>query len=276
MLVKGIEVKIIKGDIKSINVDAVVNAGLNALKRERGKYFINVEIMKSSAKTDEFKIREATERALRIADRMKIHSIAFPALGCAEAGVSWAASAKIMSQEVFRFSRERSKKSLLNKVIFCLYDDKSRRVFDKNIVQYLTYMLHKLQQGPFSTVDIIIEMKNNGLVVIERSNPPFGWALPGGFVDYNESLENAAAREAKEETGLDVYNLRQFHTYSRPDRDPRFHTIATVFTAKARGMLKAASDAKDIKVISKKDVKRLTFTFDHKKILEDYLQKRWE
>ncbi|MEK7850204.1 MAG: NUDIX domain-containing protein, partial [Candidatus Omnitrophota bacterium] len=84
------------------------------------------------------------------------------------------------------------------------------------------------------TVDTIIEVEG-GVVLIKRSNPPFGWAIPGGFLDYGESLEEAAAREAKEETGLVVTNLKQFHTYSDPVRDPRFHTISTVFICQAKG-----------------------------------------
>ena len=81
-------------------------------------------------------------------------------------------------------------------------------------------------------MDIIIEIEG-GIVLIERKNPPFGWALPGGFVDYGESFEQAAVREALEETGLRVTLTRQFHTYSDPGRDPRQHTASTVFIATA-------------------------------------------
>jgi ADP-ribose pyrophosphatase YjhB (NUDIX family) len=95
---------------------------------------------------------------------------------------------------------------------------------------------------PRITVDIIIEL-DEGIVLIERKNPPHGWALPGGFVDYGESLEAAATREAKEETGLEVELLRQFHTYSDPGRDPRGHTVSTVFVARASGVPQAADDA---------------------------------
>ena len=103
-------------------------------------------------------------------------------------------------------------------------------------------MLDVLSLGPYSTVDIIIEMEG-GVVLIERKNPPFGWAIPGGFVDYGESLETCAVREAKEETGIEVSNLVQMHIYSDPNRDPRFHTICTVFVAQGKCVPKGADDA---------------------------------
>jgi ADP-ribose pyrophosphatase YjhB (NUDIX family) len=82
-------------------------------------------------------------------------------------------------------------------------------------------------RNPYLTVDIIIEYQG-GIVLIQRKNPPHGWALPGGFVDYGECLEEAAKREAREETGLTTQLIRQLHTYSNPDRDPRHHTVSTV------------------------------------------------
>ncbi|MDP2927587.1 MAG: NUDIX hydrolase [Candidatus Omnitrophota bacterium] len=135
---------------------------------------------------------------------------------------------------------------------------------------YLEYVTTKLSGGPYVTVDVIIELPE-GIVIIKRSNPPFGWALPGGFVDYAESLEDAVIREAKEETDLDLTQAKQFHTYSDPERDPRFHTIGTVFIAKAKGTPKAGDDAVDIKVIKISQIEKLKFAFDHKKILQDYL-----
>ncbi|MCK4993670.1 MAG: NUDIX hydrolase [Candidatus Omnitrophica bacterium] len=123
-------------------------------------------------------------------------------------------------------------------------------------------------KNPLPTVDIIIEYEN-GIVLIERKNPPYGWAIPGGFVDYNESLEAAAMREAKEETNLSVSNLKQFHAYSAPGRDPRGHTISIVFTAQGIGDLIAASDAKNAKVFDLENLPQ-EVAFDHKKILEDY------
>ena len=103
-------------------------------------------------------------------------------------------------------------------------------------------------RNPVPTVDIIIEYRDQGLVLIERANPPPGWALPGGFVDYGESLEAAAIREAREETGLTVTLLGQFHTYSDPRRDPRQHTITTVYVAQGEGQPQAADDARRLAI----------------------------
>jgi ADP-ribose pyrophosphatase YjhB (NUDIX family) len=172
-----------------------------------------------------------------------------------------------MSQEVLKYLRE--KNPHLKEIIFCLYDEETYKVFEQGVTNYIEYMTQKLQAGPFTTVDIIIEL-NGGIVVIKRSNPPFGWALPGGFVDYGESLETAAKREAKEETGLDLISPKQFHTYSEPGRDVRFHTIATVFIARGQGNPRAADDAADLKVIKLDDAQNLDFAFDHKKIIADY------
>lgn len=123
---------------------------------------------------------------------------------------------------------------------------------------------------PALTVDTIIDI-NDGIVLIERKNPPYGWALPGGFVDYGESLETAAKREAKEETSLDVKLIGQFHTYSDPERDPRQHTVSTVFMATADGQPNARDDAKNIGVFSRHQLPD-KIVFDHKIILTDYFQ----
>ena len=125
-------------------------------------------------------------------------------------------------------------------------------------------------RNPLVTVDVIIELNAN-IVLIERKNPPYGWALPGGFVDYGESLEASAVREAKEETSLDILLVEQFHTYSDPNRDPRHHTVTTVFIAKANGTPKSADDAQNIGVFTQKNLPT-PLAFDHAKIISDYFQ----
>ena len=127
----------------------------------------------------------------------------------------------------------------------------------------------ELYQNPVPTVDIIIEMESRGIVLIKRKNPPLGWAIPGGFVDYGESLEEAAVREAREETNLDVELLRQLHTYSDPQRDPRHHTITTVYIAKGKGKPEAMDDALELGVFTRSSLPEQV-AFDHRTILEDY------
>ena len=129
-------------------------------------------------------------------------------------------------------------------------------------------------KNPVPAVDLIIEIEGQGLVLIERLNPPPGWALPGGFVEVGESLEQAAVREAKEETCLDVELLGQFHTYSDPNRDPRMHCISTVFVARAVGTPKAEDDAKSVAIYPKDQLPDV-LAFDHRQILEDYLSSSW-
>ncbi|CAG0932234.1 ADP-ribose pyrophosphatase [Rhodocyclaceae bacterium] len=127
-------------------------------------------------------------------------------------------------------------------------------------------------RNPFPTVDIIIEV-TGGIVLIERKNEPKGWALPGGFVDYGETLEAAAIREAREETSLHITNLRLLGCYSDPARDPRQHTISTVFVAESSGTPVAADDAASLAVYPVTGLPAL-LCFDHRKILDDYLRFR--
>jgi len=137
----------------------------------------------------------------------------------------------------------------------------------------------KEHRNPVPTVDIIIEIEREdggqGIVLIKRKNPPYGWALPGGFVDYGESLEEAAIREAKEETSLDVELKSQLHTYSDPERDPRQHTISTVYVAEAAGEPKAQDDATEIGVFTQEEI-NFPLVFDHQKILADYFEHKKE
>jgi len=130
-------------------------------------------------------------------------------------------------------------------------------------------MSEKLR-NPLLTVDIIIEI-DGGIVLIERKNIPHGWAIPGGFVDYGESVETAAVREANEETSLDVVLTEQFYTYSDPNRDARHHTVSTVFIATANGVPRGADDAKVARVFRENDLP-LPIVFDHEQILRDYFE----
>jgi ADP-ribose pyrophosphatase YjhB (NUDIX family) len=132
--------------------------------------------------------------------------------------------------------------------------------------------MHALK-NPLPTTDILIRYMG-GIVLVLRKNPPYGWAIPGGFVDYGESLEAAAVREAGEETGLKVRLVTQFHTYSAPERDPRFHTISTVFIADGEGELKAGDDAKETGIFNKNTLPE-NIVFDHGNILEDYFSGRY-
>jgi len=125
----------------------------------------------------------------------------------------------------------------------------------------------QLHKNPVPTVDIIIRYQG-GIVLIKRKNPPPGWALPGGFVDYGETLEQAAIREAAEETGLAVRLAGQMHTYSDPARDARLHTISTVFVGDGGGDLRAGDDAGEAAIFTRENLPPLAF--DHQRILADY------
>jgi len=127
-------------------------------------------------------------------------------------------------------------------------------------------------RNPIPTVDIIIELLDRPyrpIVLVERLNPPYGWALPGGFVDYGETVEKAAIREAAEETGLHIKLVEQFQVYSDPDRDPRQHTLSVVFVAMAKGEPFAGDDAKNLAVFELWDIPQ-NLCFDHERILRDY------
>lgn len=127
-------------------------------------------------------------------------------------------------------------------------------------------------RNPVPTVDIIIELidqPHRPIVLIERQNPPYGWAIPGGFVDCGESVETAARREAQEEVSLKVELIEQFHVYSDPNRDPRQHTLSVVFIATAKGEAKAADDAKNLGIFYGWNIPA-NLCFDHDRILRDY------
>lgn len=314
MKIKNTEIKVVKGDITGLKVDAIVNAANNKLVmgggvagaiRKKGGTSIEEEAIKKGPieigeavstsagklpakyvihavtmgmptcrqagiwETDEVKIRSSCRSALKLAEKLKISSIAFPALGCGIGGFPLLAASKIIAQEIYRHAR--FGKSGLKEIVLCLFDQEAFDIFHKSLFSYLRHAVEVLQNGPFTVVDAIIEI-NDGIVIIQRMNPPFGWALPGGFVDYGESLEDAVVREAKEETGLVIKKIKQFHTYSDPKRDPRFHTIGTVFIGEATGSPKAGDDAANLKIIQENDLDSVNFAFDHKEIIKDYFK----
>lgn len=123
-------------------------------------------------------------------------------------------------------------------------------------------------RNPAPTVDVVILLPGDRVVLVERGNRPFGWALPGGFVEEGERLELAAAREAKEETGLDVTLSEQFFTYSDPRRDPRRHTLSTVFIGRASGDPVGGDDAAQARAFSWNALPT-GIVFDHDVILDD-------
>jgi ADP-ribose pyrophosphatase YjhB (NUDIX family) len=126
-------------------------------------------------------------------------------------------------------------------------------------------------KSPMPCVDIIIEIENS-IVIIERKHNPLGYALPGGFVDPWESIENAAIREAKEETMLDIELYDFLYTYSDPKRDKRLHTISSVFIARANGVPKGSDDAKNAFLVPRNKLLNFDYAFDHKRIISDYIR----
>ncbi len=305
MQLKNAEITVFQGDITELRVDAIVNAANNhffmgggvakAIKQKGGvtieeeavrqgpvaigesrltgggklpaRFVIHAVTMGMDFRTSELFIRQAASSALRCAHAHNICSLAFCALGCGVGGFSYKDSAKIIAQEIYRyFLTERS--PVLQKIILVLFSPEAFQDFRKYGEGYLQYMKEKMAQGPFVTVDGIV-LYQDGIVLIERLNPPLGWALPGGFVDYGESVEDAVIREIKEETNLDFYDYKQFRVFSSPKRDPRFHTISVVFSGQAKGCLSAASDARSAKVFPYHNLPD-AIAFDHKEIIEAY------
>ena len=219
---------------------------------------------------DERSMRAVCSAGLTEAVVRRLETVALPAFGVSQ-GVSPLISGRILVQEAIRAARTGG--TSLRKIFLCCPDETAFRTFERTVRGYLKHFLDVLIWGPSVTVDAIIEAAG-GVVLVDRRNPPLGYALPGGFVDYGESLEDAVRREAREETSLELLDLEQFHTYSDPSRDPRFHTITTVFRARADGMPKAGDDAAAARVVPVGGMGGLSFAFDHGRILEEWAKKR--
>jgi len=311
MRVRHIDIEVVKDDITQISADALVNPahpqltmkeGLAAVFKQRGgedlereavskgplkpgeavltgggalgaPHVIHAVTVAEDGTTNDRIIREACAAVFQMVAEQEIKTIAMPALGCGKDGFPAVGSAKIMAQEILKFARNHPK-SALQKITVCVFDEDLFAVFQRTVRGYLDHILDDLGGGPFVTVDAIIKTEG-GIILIERSNPPYGWALPGGFVDYGESLEQAVRREAREETHLDLEDLRQTHTYSDPSRDSRFHTVTTVFVAKGKGTPQAGDDAKGLKVVPVEDLLQLEYAFDHRQVIQDYLEKKY-
>ena len=253
MNVRGVEIEVVRATTNEVRAEMIVSEQEGARR--------------AGARPDEHSVRAACAQTLEKARERGAPSLALPALGI-DAGMSPVTSGKIMAQEAI--SAARAGASGLTRIVLCCPRENDFALFSKTVDGYLRHFIDVLIWGPFVTVDAIIEAPG-GLVLIKRSNPPLGYALPGGFVDYGESLEDAVRREAREETGLELLDLAQFHTYSDPARDPRFHTITTVFGARADGTPRAGDDAADVRVVRPQEIEGLSFAFDHRQVLKDWL-----
>ena len=176
--------------------------------------------------------------------------------------------ARIVAQEIRRILKAGD--SGLEHIVINVYGGQNLEEYQDTFEGYIKHLEIDLGREPYHTVDLIIE-RPEGLVVIERSNPPYGWALPGGFIDPGEDAQTAARREAKEETNLDLGGLREFGVYDQPGRDPRFETSTTVFIGTGMGEPRSGDDAQALKIIGYHDLLGADFAFDHGRIVGDYI-----
>ncbi len=298
-------IEFVRADITALEVEAIVNAANNmmlmgggvagAIKRKGGKeiedqaralapieigeaiitsagrlpskYVIHTATMGMDFNTDYDIVRRCTRAVLELCSEKGISEVAFPALGAGVGGLDVALVSKIMAQEVFKaIMEDRAPK----RVYFVYY---SERDFEEGVLayRYLEHLEFKSIEGPFLTVDAVVfdDLESpSRIVLIERKNPPFGWALPGGFVDYGETVEEAVRRELEEETGLIYKDYRQLKAYSDPKRDERFHTVTIAFLGWASGEVRPASDAArgqwfELNSLPEK------IAFDHRDIIND-------
>jgi len=303
VVIKNIEISVVMSDITEFPCDALVyeanthfnaDGGLAAMVKLKGgktveaamakfvpakigdvlfspaaglpvKFLIHAVTTGLNPKIDTSVIRKATYNSLLCAQKNNLAAVSFPVLGQGLGDMPYEAVSKLMAQEIFRYIQTTTAPALKKITIVCASDE-AFDVFKNNICAYLN---HLILQGPFLVVSGVVEYQD-GIVLVERTNPPFGWSLPGGFVDYNESVEVAVAREVQEETNLAFKNIRQLKVYSDKDRDPRFHTVVVAFAGKGEGLIKPASDAKDARLFKINEIPA-ELAFDHRKIIDDYL-----
>ncbi len=176
--------------------------------------------------------------------------------------------ARIVAQEIRRLLKRGH--GGLQHIVINVNGESNLQQYQDIFEGYIKHLEVDLGKEPYQTVDLIIEMPE-GLVVIERSNPPYGWALPGGFIDPGEDAQTAARREAKEETNLELGGLREFAVYNQPGRDPRFETSTTVFIGSGMGQPRSGDDAQDLKIMPYHELLGADFAFDHGRIVSDYI-----
>lgn len=274
------EIEIVKGDGEGLDIDAVAvesvedhkvdgTASLSVIGGSGHYYTIVASMVFHRTAHDVEYVRRGYADVLNKAGELGVKSLALIPFGYEKGVITPRASAKVLAQELLKFVRFAVHG--LERIYICVTDEEHFDVFEKNVIGYMTHVQDTLGMGPYVTVDAIIEMPQ-GVVIIERSNPPYGWALPGGFVDYGESLETAVAREVKEETGLEFIDFRQFKTCSDPGRDPRFHTVSTVFVGRGVGDPHAGDDAANLKVVPYADLLQHDYAFDHKQVITEYLR----
>jgi ADP-ribose pyrophosphatase YjhB (NUDIX family) len=213
-------------------------------------------------------VRKTACEALLRADAAGISAIAFGALGFVDGGLTATHASKVLAQEIFRYVKDVpfGREPAVHRVVVAVADEATKKVYVKNIEGYIAYMSHKGLLGPYLTVDGIVAYQN-GIVLIERTNPPLGWALPGGFVDYGETVETAVVREIKEETNLEFTDIDLLCVSSDPKRDARFHTVSVVYVGKGSGELRAGDDACGAKVFPL-DALPQGIAFDHRALIE--------
>ncbi len=282
LFIQDTEIEIIDGDGEGIAADAValesveegeVWTGHGIIVQDGANghhYTIMAGLSFEGTLADAERLRKGYADVLRKSAELGVRRLILIPFGYERGVLPAITSAKILAQELLRFIRFGEHR--LEKIHVCVTDGEHFEIFKQNLIGYIVHVQDTLGMGPYVTVDAIIE-RPEGIVIIERSNPPYGWALPGGFVDYGESLEQAVAREVLEETCLQFVDFRQMKTYSDPSRDPRFHTISTVFVGRGEGNPQAADDAKNLRVIARDELLSGEYAFDHKKVIEEYLER---